>query len=220
MGGASALESSKESGRRMTLDRLSILDVWTALGGGELRHGRGRAFWRDGDGYSISLNADKGAWYDFRDNRGGGLLALVEQALNCDRSQAIDWLQANCGLDERKLTPAQRRERAELLRRADELGQRFADFYRGLSLAAHRLAVLNEALIIAGADGPEILASHHRAAYLLERATADDIARLWRNSPEERDAIESIGRADREQSDAITNALVRALSELQETVAA
>lgn len=204
----------------MTLDGLSILEVWTALGGGELRHGRGRAFWRDGDGYSISLNAEKGAWYDFRDNRGGGLLALVEQALNCDRSQAIDWLQQHCGLDERNMSPAKRRERAELLRRADELGQRFADFYRGLLLASHRLAALNEALILSGVDGPEILGSHHRAAQILERATPDDIARLWRNSPEERDAIEAIGRTDRENAEAITHALIRALSTLQETVAA
>ncbi len=28
------------------LDHVSISAVWRALGGGELRHGRGRAFWR------------------------------------------------------------------------------------------------------------------------------------------------------------------------------
>lgn len=204
----------------MTLDQLSILDVWIALGGGDLRHGRGRAFWRDGDGYCISLNAAKGAWYDFRDSCGGGMLALVQHALNCETDQAIDWLQKHCGLDERKLSPAKRRERAELLRRADELGQRFADFYRGLCLATHRIEALNEALIFAGVDGPEVLASHHRARRILESATPEDIAKLWRESPQEREAIESIGRADRENSEDITHALIRALSMLQEKVAA
>ena len=43
-----------------------ITDVWAALGGGPLRQRRGQAFWRDGDGYNVSLNDDKGCWHDFR----------------------------------------------------------------------------------------------------------------------------------------------------------
>ena len=200
----------------MILDELSILDVWAELGGGELRHGRGRAFWRGGDGYSVSLNEEKGLWYDFRDNRGGGLLALVRRALNCETSHGIDWLKRHCGLDERKLSPEKRRKRAELSRRADELGQRFADFYRGLCLAVYRIEALNEALLTAGADGPEMLADLHRASYILKGATPDDIARLWRESLQERDAIEAIGRVDREHSGAITHELVLALSMLND----
>jgi len=203
----------------MTLDQLNILNVWAALGGSELRGKRGRAFWRDGDGLNVSLNTDKNTWYDFRDARGGGMLALVEHVLNCERATALDWLQKHCGLDDLKLTPGQRRNRAELDQKANLLAQRLCDFQRGLCLAVRRLPALNEALIIMGLNGPEILADDHRAAFILQQAKPDDIAKLWRNSPEERDAVEAIGRADREHAEQITKALVYALSTLQETVA-
>ena len=44
---------------RELLGRASISDVWVALGGGELRHGRGKGFWRDGDGDNIAINESK-----------------------------------------------------------------------------------------------------------------------------------------------------------------
>ena len=83
----------------MRLAELEILDIWSALGGGALRGNRGKAFWRDGDGYSIALEPAKVTWFDFRDARGGGVLALVETALGCDRRSALQWLETNCGLD-------------------------------------------------------------------------------------------------------------------------
>ena len=49
---------------RELLERASITDVWTALGGGDLRHGRGVAFWRAGDGYNVSVNEAKGTWHE------------------------------------------------------------------------------------------------------------------------------------------------------------
>jgi len=66
----------------MTLSDIGILAVWHALSGGELRGRRGVAFWRGGDGYSVSLNPERGTWYDFRDGIGGGVLALVENPKN------------------------------------------------------------------------------------------------------------------------------------------
>ena len=36
------------------IDACSIEQIWRALGGGELRRGRGRAFWRNGDGYGAA----------------------------------------------------------------------------------------------------------------------------------------------------------------------
>jgi hypothetical protein len=83
----------------MKLAELDILEVWNAAGGGPLRSKRGKAFWRSGDSYSVSLDPAKGTWYDHRDARGGGSLALVETALGCDRRTALRWLEANCGLD-------------------------------------------------------------------------------------------------------------------------
>jgi len=83
----------------MRLAELDILEVWSAAGGGPLRGRRGKAFWRDGDSYCVSLDPAKGTWFDFRDGRGGGSLALVETGLGCDRRTALRWLEANCGLD-------------------------------------------------------------------------------------------------------------------------
>lgn len=83
----------------MKLVALDLFAVWHRLGGGPLRGKRGQAFWRGGDGYSIVLDPAQGKWYDHRNGRGGGALALVEVALGCDRRAALRWLEANCGLD-------------------------------------------------------------------------------------------------------------------------
>lgn len=71
--------------------RLRIADVFTALGG-EVRGHRGRAFWRNGDGWSISLDDAKGAWFDHRDSAGGGIVSLVVKARECSRVEALKWL--------------------------------------------------------------------------------------------------------------------------------
>ena len=107
----------------MTLASICITDVWRALGGGPLRGKRGQAFWRDGDGYSVSLESAKNNWYDHRDGRGGGVLALVEIALGCDRRSALQWLEANCGLDPlQSLTVADRRDYRQEHDDADHFG--------------------------------------------------------------------------------------------------
>jgi hypothetical protein len=86
-------------GDTMKLASVHLLPVWHALGGGPLRGKRGNAFWRGGDGLSVALDLSKGKWYDHRDGRGGGVLALVETALGCDRRTALQWLETNCGID-------------------------------------------------------------------------------------------------------------------------
>lgn len=80
------------SGVRGVLSRLCINDVWRALGGGELRHGRGRAWWRDGDGWSVALDDRCGCWYDHRDGIGGGVLDLVVHVRGGGRQDALRWL--------------------------------------------------------------------------------------------------------------------------------
>ena len=47
------------------LNRLKISDVYQALGGPKLRHNRGPAFWRGGDGFNVSLEDPRGVWHDF-----------------------------------------------------------------------------------------------------------------------------------------------------------
>ena len=49
------------------IEDLDILEVWTAAGGAPLRGTRGRAFWRNGDGYNIAIDRANGVWYDQRE---------------------------------------------------------------------------------------------------------------------------------------------------------
>ncbi|HXI43537.1 MAG TPA: hypothetical protein VNH18_19905 [Bryobacteraceae bacterium] len=69
-----------------------LADVWRALGGGVLRNGRGRAWWRNGDGWSVSLDNRRGYWYDHRDGIGGGVLDLVAHVQGSTRQDALRWL--------------------------------------------------------------------------------------------------------------------------------
>jgi hypothetical protein len=98
------------------VDSIRISEVWAALGGDPLRRCRGKAFWRDGDGYNISLNDQKGCWYDFRDNAGGGMLDLICLVLQCDRASAIAWLSDYAGmpLDSETFSTPQHRRAAEI----------------------------------------------------------------------------------------------------------
>jgi hypothetical protein len=78
--------------------RPRIGDVWDALGGGELRRGRGRAWWRNGGGYNVSIDAEKGLWHDFVADDGGDVIALVETVRGCDFREAVEWLADFAGL--------------------------------------------------------------------------------------------------------------------------
>ncbi len=194
----------------MTLAALPILDVWAALGGGKLRGNRGRAFWRGGDGWNIALDAEKNAWFDHRDVRGGGVLDLVQLVLGCDRAAVLRWLEQNCGLDSRgPLTATERVARAQ----APALAQRLADFAGGLRVAVHRQLDLAQLL---GFD-PGLVRNWHEQAHLLSIATPTQIAELWRMTPEQREAVERIGREDREHAEAIAHAVIDLLAVSQES---
>jgi hypothetical protein len=78
--------------------RAHICDVWHALGGGKLQHGRGKAFWRDGDGYCIAIDIDKGLWFDHRDGVGGDVVTLVETVHRCSFVDAAKWLADQTGV--------------------------------------------------------------------------------------------------------------------------
>jgi hypothetical protein len=73
------------------LDHVTIGAVWRALGGGELRHHRGQAFWRAGQGWNVALSDAKGTWFDHRDNVGGGILDLVVHVRGGSREDALRW---------------------------------------------------------------------------------------------------------------------------------
>jgi hypothetical protein len=130
------------------IEDLDIRAVWDRLGLGPLRGDRGRAAWRDGDGYNVAL--DSGRWFDHARGEGGGILALVEIVLGCDLRGALDWLTANFGIASgNTYSVAEKREFAErrgLLRTiAARLIERRDDYLldlrtaSGILLAAYHL---------------------------------------------------------------------------------
>jgi hypothetical protein len=94
------------------VSRASIVRVWAALGGGDLRAGRGRAFWRDGNGFNIALDEAKGCWHDFARGEGGGIVDLIVTALACSRLEALRWLAETEGVTLDGDTPTGRRKAA------------------------------------------------------------------------------------------------------------
>ncbi len=98
----------------MTLAGVPILEVWRALGGGSIRHGRAAAFYRGGDNpTAVSIDLERGRFYDHVTGIGGGCLALVETALSCSRADALGWLEQNGFIEPRRLSPADRRQFAQ-----------------------------------------------------------------------------------------------------------
>lgn len=125
------------------LQHLSILDIWSALGGGEIRHKRARAFWRKGDSWSIALDAEKNCWYDFVAASGGGLLALVETALGCTRQQALAWARDFAGVADTAATDSERQEHARRWRAAIPEGRALAAWHERLLEAMDKWHQIN-----------------------------------------------------------------------------
>ena len=125
---------------------IPILELWAALGGGELKRSagqfRGRAFWRDGDGYSISLHPKTNHWFDFVTVTGGGWLSLTETALGVSQRDALQWLDDAGLLPPR--APADARLQAARQAMRNE-GQSIADYYSALkaNLLEYRLALVD-----------------------------------------------------------------------------
>lgn len=105
----------------------SIGAVWSALGGPPLRHGRGQAWWRDGDGHNVAVDEPRGVWHDHARGEGGGILDLIQRVLDSDRRVAVQWLADHLGvtLDREPMSPSERRQwarrRAWAEREADKL---------------------------------------------------------------------------------------------------
>ncbi len=118
---------------RELLDSASITEVWAALGGPRLRRGRGQAWWRSGDGYNIALDESKGAWFDHARGKGGGILALIETTLACDRRCALSWLADHLGalLDDNPLSETERRAYAERRRKAKARARELTEWREG-----------------------------------------------------------------------------------------
>jgi len=93
------------------VERLRITEVWRACGGEELRHGRGRAFWRDARDFNVALDAEKGLWHDFVTGEGGNIVGLAAIALKLTPGASARWIISLAGIEDKPLTRAARLER-------------------------------------------------------------------------------------------------------------
>jgi hypothetical protein len=125
------------------LSGVSIVEIWHALGGGEIKQRRGRAFWRKGDGWNISIDAHKQCWYDFVAAKGGGILDLVETVRECNHADAIEWLRKFTGTPRRDVTEVERERYRQRKQRADTEAQALVRFDQRISETLHEYEHLN-----------------------------------------------------------------------------
>lgn len=97
------------------LASVRISDVTRAITGGDLQRAgtgrwRARATWRDGDGWSVSLDDGRGLWFDHATGEGGGVLDLVVRVRGGSRQDALRWVAERAGIpmDPAPLSIAQR----------------------------------------------------------------------------------------------------------------
>jgi hypothetical protein len=147
------------------VSRVRISDVWQALGGKAPKRGRAPAFWRQTKDLNVSLDDAKGAWFDFRDSTGGGVLDLVQHVRECSRQDALKWLADFAGvpLQDRPLTEGERREYARqravaereagaLIAWRDRLARALEEARDGYLRAYHRAV---RVILRHGLDAPE-----------------------------------------------------------------
>jgi hypothetical protein len=191
-----------------------ILDVWRALGGGDLRRGRGRAFWRGGDGLHVAIEPKKNAWFDFARGEGGGVLDLVERARGCDRAAAGAWLRDLVGVPDQPLAPSSRRRFARAKALAVEDSRRAWRWSIG---AAERL---NEAKLAAvdydaGRMDCRALESAARALREIEESEPGALLLAWRRAWDKNPILaaadEMAGRAHERRGEMLARAVAKGL---------
>lgn len=202
-----------------------ITDVVRRLGGGEPRHGRITAFYREGDNYSVSLDDKKNVWFDHRDGVGGGVLDLVVRVLGGTRADALKWLSEHYGIPLETQTPAQRKKAIRANHKADVLAGEAADWARGMRLLLEQqYRDLLEAI-----SGPDVEPSDEDHLWEMLERLGHAIYQLGGNDPkgtlswymqEQKDdsrrcaLVREFGRADLEHADALCRMICQWLVDL------
>lgn len=182
-----------------TLLSVHIGEVWNRLGGGELQNGRGRAFWRGGDGFNVALDLERGRWFDHAGGVGGGVLALVQTALGSDRRTALAWLRDESFLEARNYSVEERRAYSRRREHASAVARDIEHWRAALT------EELNGRKLKAGEDDDfETLAEVAPLCFVLEFGTPEAVAREFfrhREANSERvAALVEAGRERREES--------------------
>ena len=196
------------------IDAVSIAEVWRALGGGELRRGRGRAFWRDGDGFNVGIDSQRGTWRDFATNEGGGKLKLIQTVLNCSKQDAFKWLADLAGIrlsPERAHSREERRRYAETRRDAAQVAKLAVWF-----LESRREELEKQKRQCNGVDGPwDDAAIEFVSAELwrLDQLDAAGVIAEWmtarQSDPQHTRQLEQVGQAWQAQFDRAISSLGR-----------
>ena len=105
-------------------EAIPISRVWQELGGAAPKHGRAKAFYRDGDGLSVSLCDQRQVWHDFVTGEGGGVLDLIQHVRGGRRKDALEWLADLAGIRLDRMSRATRRELAAARTREQREGIR------------------------------------------------------------------------------------------------
>lgn len=193
------------------LPSVRIVEIWKRLGGGDLRNGRGRAFWRRGDGFKVALDLERGRWFDHAAGAGGGVLALVRTALASDRRAALAWLTAEGFVEARNQSPEQRRAYKRRCDAASVIARDIEHWRAALAeeLNAHKVAALETGDF-------EALAPVAWLCSVLECGTPEAVAgeffRYRRVNSEEAAVLVEAGRARSEESGRLAAAVVAVLA--------
>lgn len=163
--------TTRASGAMSALADIGLLDLWRRLGGRDPRRGRASAFWRETNDLNVSLDAERCIWFDFVSGVGGGVLALVQTGLQCDRREAVQWLVTEGFLADEQWSPIERRKHA---------CTRIAAATVSSDILAWRSALIDEAnrakFAAVEAMDDEELARAARLCNLLENGSPENIA--------------------------------------------
>src|SRR5580658_1977601 len=99
------------------IERVRISSVAEALGIKlDRTRRRGVATWREGRNFSVSFDDAKNVWHDFVTGEGGGVIALVQLIVGCDRKAALRWLAGFAGVPLGEQTDSERRNWSQRMR--------------------------------------------------------------------------------------------------------
>lgn len=160
------------------LEDVPILAVWDRLGGGEIRRGRARAFWRRGDNpTAVAIDPDKGCFFDHVAGVGGGVLALVRVARGCSQAEALSWLESEGFIEPRRLTRAEVRRHLARRAQANLIATRIEHWRAARAEALDREKV--EAVATGDFVALEVAANE---LYRLEHGSAADVMGMYRDA--------------------------------------
>jgi hypothetical protein len=118
--------SAAEIVSRVTITQLAIaLEL-------KVQNSRCVAAWRGGTHFSVSLNEEKGCFFDHVVGQGGGKVDLVQLNIGGDRKDAIRWIAESCGVQLTNWSSEQRKQYVGLVPVAERLIELASDWGHGL----------------------------------------------------------------------------------------